>query len=145
MDFNSQNFGQSAGPVSGPLNLEELQARGVNATWLAKLQEIQNAGITSLKFGLLKTERPLQFFTKFSILAFFFSWIYYLIKGMWKKALLIVAAYVALNIVVMILVFIHPFLGLLAWLLALGIAIYLGLAAPGDYYRHVVLKEDFWI
>ncbi len=145
MNFDSQNFNQSAAPASGPLNIQDLQARGVNATWLAKLEEIQNAGITSLKFGLLKTERPLQFLTKFSILAFFFSWIYYLIKGMWKKALLIVAAYVALNIVVMILVFIHPFLGLLAWLLALGIAIYLGLAAPGDYYRHVVLKEDFWI
>ena len=59
--------------------------------------------------------------------------------------MLIVAAYIALNIIVMILVFIHPILGLLAWLLALGIAIYVGLAAPGDYYRHVVLKEDFWI
>ena len=145
MEFNSQNMGQSAAPASGPLNLQDLQARGVNATWLAKLEEIQNAGIISLKFGMLKTERPLQFLTKFSILAFFFNWIYYLIKGMWKKALLIIAAYVALNIIVMILMFIHPILGLLAWLLAIAMAIYVGLAAPGDYYRHVVLKEDFWI
>ena len=145
MEFNSQNMGQSAAPASGPLNLQDLQARGVNATWLAKLEEIQNAGIISLKFGMLKTERPLQFLTKFSILAFFFNWIYYLIKGMWKKALLIIAAYVALNIMVMILVFVHPILGLLAWLLAIAMAIYVGLAAPGDYYRHVVLKEDFWI
>ena len=145
MEFNSQNMGQSAAPPSGPLNLQDLQARGVNATWLAKLEEIQNAGIISLKFGMLKTERPLQFLTKFSILAFFFNWIYYLIKGMWKKALLIIAAYVALNIMVMILMFVHPILGLLAWLLAIAMAIYVGLAAPGDYYRHVVLKEDFWI
>ncbi len=145
MEFNSQNMGQSAAPASGPLNLQDLQARGVNATWLAKLEEIQNAGIISLKFGMLKTERPLQFLTKFSILAFFFNWIYYLIKGMWKKALLIIAAYVALNIMVMILMFVHPILGLLAWLLAIAMAIYVGLAAPGDYYRHVVLKEDFWI
>ena len=145
MEFNSQNMGQSAAPASGPLNLQDLQARGVNATWLAKLEEIQNAGIISLKFGMLKTERPLQFLTKFSILAFFFNWIYYLIKGMWKKALLIIAAYVALNIIVMILMFVHPILGLLAWLLAIAMAIYVGLAAPGDYYRHVVLKEDFWI
>ena len=145
MEFNSQNMGQSAAPASGPLNLQDLQARGVNATWLAKLEEIQYAGIISLKFGMLKTERPLQFLTKFSILAFFFNWIYYLIKGMWKKALLIIAAYVALNIMVMILMFVHPILGLLAWLLAIAMAIYVGLAAPGDYYRHVVLKEDFWI
>ena len=85
MEFNSQNMGQSAAPASGPLNLQDLQARGVNATWLAKLEEIQNAGIISLKFGMLKTERPLQFLTKFSILAFFFNWIYYLIKGSIEK------------------------------------------------------------
>ena len=144
-DFNSQSFGQSAAPAAGSLNLQELQARGVNGTWLKKLEQIQNAGIISLKFGMLKTERPLPFLTKFSILGFFFNWIYYLIKGMWKKALVILGAYIFLNIPLLIFISIYPPLALLGWLFGLVFSIYVGLAAPGDYYRHVVLKEDFWI
>lgn len=132
--------------MSQELNIQELQAKGVNPTWIGKLTEINNAGIQGFKYGIVKTAQPLQTLTKFCVLAFLFNWIYYLIKGMWKKALVIIAAGVAIGIITSILAAISLGLGLLVQFVAIvGLMVYVGLAAPGDYYRHVVLKEDFWI
>lgn len=142
----TQDFGQQASPAGSALNIQELQARGVNATWLVKLQAIHDAGVVSYKYGFLKTERPLPFLTKFSILAFLFNWIYYLIKGMWKKALFIIGAYVGIGIIGTILMMISPGFGSTVYMgLATGLSIYIAQAAPADYYRHVVLKENFWV
>lgn len=138
----TQDFGQAG---SGGLNVQELQARGVNPTWIGKLTEIHDAGIQGFTYGMVKTERPLQFLTKFCVLAFLFNWIYYLIKGMWKKAIVFIGAYIALIIVTTILAVIFYPLAFIGWLAIIGLCVYYGLAAPGDYYRHVVLKEDFWI
>lgn len=139
----TQDFGQAS---NSGLNVQELQARGVNPTWIGKLNEIHGAGILGFKYGIVKTERPLQFLTKFSVLAFFFTWIYYLIKGMWKKALVIIAAGFAVGIVSAILFMIFFPLGCLVYIAGiLGLLVYVALAAPGDYYRQVVNQEDFWI
>ncbi len=139
----SQNFYQSN---SNALSHEELQARGVNSTWIRKLTEIHNAGIQGFSLGIVKTAQPLLFFTRFTVLAFLFNWIYYLIKGMWKKALVFLGACVAIGIIVSIVSLISLTLGSLIYFVGVvGLMVYAGLAAPGDYYRHVVLKEDFWI
>lgn len=139
----SQNFYQSDYNVP---SYEELQARGVNPTWIEKLTEIHNAGIQGFNLGIVKTAQPLSFFTKFTVLSFLFSWIYYLIKGMWKKGLVFLGACVVLTIITNIISFISIMAGSLVYFIGIiGIMIYAGLAAPGDYYRHVVLKEDFWV
>ena len=129
------------------LNLQELAARGVNAAWIAKLNEIHNAGILGFSYGIVKTARPLQTFTKFTILAFFFNWIYYLVKGMRKKGLVLLGAALAIGLFSgLVSSLISAFLGgILSFAAAAGLMIYAAMAASGDYYRYVVLKEDFWV
>lgn len=69
---------------------------------------------------------------KFSIPAFFFSWIWYMVKGMWQKGLVFFVA------------------SLVAWwlpfgsLVSLGIAIYAGMYGVRDYLRYYNSKAQFW-
>lgn len=141
----TQDFVQTGAP-KGELDIEGLKAKGVSFTWIYKFKEINAAGLQGFNYGIVKTERPLQFLTRFNLLAFFFSWIYYIIKGMWKKASLFFTTLTVIYILTGFLSEISISLGFFSFLIAwVGLCIYLGLAASGDYYRHSVLKEDFWI
>jgi len=112
----------------------------VSDRWKAKFLTIAKA--KPISFGLIpKFENPkeLNFSAKFNFLAFFFSWLYYAIKGMWKKALTLAGLNIILGIVV---IMINP---KFAQFVAYGIS---GLAAGManyDFYRFKVLDEgNFW-
>lgn len=72
-----------------------------------------------------------------SLLAFFFSFLYYFVTGMWRKGLFILGITVAIAAVFVFFDFDSLFLGLLPQCLA-------ALTAFGDQYRTKVLKETFW-
>lgn len=119
---------------------DKINSLNVNDSWKRKFSTICRA--KPISFGFIpKFENPkeLNFSAKFNFLAFFFSVIYYAIKGMWKKALSILG----LNIILVIIVsMINPNF---AQFVTYGIA---GLAAGmanNDFYRFKVLDEgNFW-
>lgn len=71
----------------------------------------------------------------FSIAAFFFGWIWYLVKGMWQKGLLILGATFAVSILT---------LGVGGFFVAIAAAIYTGMYGHRDYMRFHNSKVQFW-
>ncbi len=152
---NPGGFGLGAMPSaikpSGELDLDALRMSGVNNTWLRKLQEIHNAGIVSIKYGLLATQQKLRAFTRFNVWAFLFTWIYYLVKGMWKKGLVILLGgivYIVADLLLSSVVasIISESAGeMFARIMGLFYPLLVAHMAAGDYYRFKVLKEDFWV
>ena len=67
----------------------------------------------------------------FSIAAFFFSWIWYMVKGMWQKGLLLLIAGMAISF------FTAGFGGI-------ALAIYAGMYGHRDYVRYYNSKIQFW-
>jgi hypothetical protein len=67
----------------------------------------------------------------FSIAAFFFSWIWYMVKGMWQKGLLLLVAGMAISF------FTAGFGGI-------ALAIYAGMYGHRDYVRYYNSKAQFW-
>ncbi len=121
-------------------NEDKINSLDISDNWKTKLLTIDRA--KPISFGLMpKFENPkeLNFSAKFNFLAFFFSIIYYVIKGMWKKAL----AILGLNIVLVIVVsMINPNL---AQFVSYGIAGLAASMANNDFYRFKVLDEgNFW-
>lgn len=141
----------SAITASGELDLDALRMSGVNNTWLRKLQEIHNAGIISIKFGMLATRQKLRAFTRFNVWAFLFTWIYYLIKGMWKKGLVILLGGIVYIVADLLLSFVVGAIisesagEMFARIMGLLYPLLVAHMAAGDYYRFKVLKEDFWV
>lgn len=72
--------------------------------------------------------------------AFFFGIFYYLLKGMWKKAIIIFAA----AFILMGLTTAFNFSDALFFGLQVGFCTLLAISANYDIYRKEVLKEDFW-
>ncbi len=121
-------------------NEDKISNLDISDSWKAKLITIDKA--KPISFGFIpKFENPkeLNFSAKFNFLAFFFSVIYYAIKGMWKKALAILGLNIVLTIIVSM---INPNF---SQFVSYGIA---GLAAGmanNDFYRFKVLDEgNFW-
>jgi len=122
------------------INEDKINGLDVSDSWKAKFLTINRAN--PISFGFIpKFENPkeLKFSAKFNFLAFFFSVIYYAIKGMWKKALSILGLSIILTVIVNM---IKPSF---AQFVSYGIA---GLAAGmanNDFYRFKVLDEgNFW-
>jgi hypothetical protein len=92
-------------------------------------------------------------YTMFNWLAFFFPPIYYLIKGMWRKALVILGMFIGILIIISIITptkyqyipgeYTPPEYQLL-YICLLIPAQLAGLWAYYDIYRKEILKQDFW-
>lgn len=87
-----------------------------------------------------------------SVWAFLFWAIPYFIRGMWKKALLVMIAYFVITIALALIVasVSNPItaeanVSTLTGYMWLFFSVYFGLSYKSDCYRKFVLKENFWI
>lgn len=110
----------------------------VSEKWKTKFKQIHAAKPISLGIAP-KFENPkeLKFRDKFNFLAVF-NIIYYAIKGMWKKAIVL---FVANCILMAIISLVNPAYAQLPGYAIIGLC--MGMA-NNDFYRLKVLKEDFW-
>lgn len=92
------------------------------------------------RLGLAQVKGFDQLLKVFNVWAFLFGVFYYLIKGMWKKALSLFGASLVL-ITILALLGANDQLLLLFQFFIAGIV---GGFAYYDLYRKLVLKEDFW-
>lgn len=123
--------------------LEKIDSLAVSDDWKSKFRMLAEVGQPITYSMMLRKEpayKQLPFGMKFNFLAFFFGIFYYLIKGMWKKGLTIIGIAILMSIVITIL------FGETAGNIA-SIIVPAGLYASFasfDYYRTMVLGEDFW-
>ena len=88
------------------------------------------------EFGDKAKYKALPFWTKFSVWGLLIGVLFYFFKGMWKKGLVLMAV----NVLVVVLSEAIPALALLLYLpMVIAFA-----QANIDYYRKMVLGEDFW-
>jgi len=122
---------------------EKIEALVIVPSWKEKFLAIAETkpigGGWAPEFGDKAKYKALPFWTKYSVYGLLFSIFFYLSKGMWKKAILIVVAYTIVQQVAISLDSVPLFFG----------SIILGVLIPTingniDYYRKVVLGEDFW-
>lgn len=122
------------------MNEEKINNLSISDKWKNRFLTINRAKPISL--GLIpKFENPkeLNFSAKFNFLAFFFNIIYYAIKGMWKKAIVILGINIILALIVAML---NPNL---VQLVSFAIAGLSAGMANNDFYRFKVLDEgNFW-
>lgn len=85
-----------------------------------------------------KFDPKIQIFDYISWFAFFFTFLYYLVKGMWKKALVLFGGYIVCCL------FLSIVASSLLTLFGLVYAVYCALNAPYDLYRLKIKNEDFW-
>lgn len=81
----------------------------------------------------------------FSLWGFFFQWIAYLVRGMWRKSLVLLGAGILLNTIALLLVEQGVTAGLILYY---GVFLYFGwlcgVSYKWDCYRKFVKKEVFW-
>ena len=119
-----------------------IAALAVSATWKLRFRLIQQAGGISLpQIGALRPGQRMRIHV--NLFAFLFGPLYYLCKGMWRKAISMFAVSVLIGMVI----------GAVAdpervEALARVGGVLFGLYAMGrvnrDYYRKVVLKDNGW-
>lgn len=124
---------------------EKINTLSVDEKWKEKFRAISESGpignIPAPKFENEAKYKELPFFTKYNLLGFLFSWLYYLIKGMPKKAISIFLLTVFLQVLEENLQAGQTFFAILSILLPAAI----GFAHSNiDFYRTKVLNEDFW-
>ena len=111
-------------------------------TWKKKFRTLEQAG--GPKLPHLKT-LPFKerFSVTFNFLGFIFGPLYYLAKGMWKKALFLFAACVA---AVLLIGSALDMAGLpeVANSLGYGVSAFFGVRLNIDYYKKMVLGENGW-
>lgn len=123
--------------------LEKINSLDVSDNWKSKFRTLAEIGQPITYSMMLRKEtvyKQLPFSIKFNIWAFMFGLIYYLAKGMWKKGLMIFAIGIAIAIVVTILF--GEKAGNIASIIAPA-GLFASFASF-DYYRTMVLGEDFW-
>jgi hypothetical protein len=107
--------------------------------WAKRFSEIAKA--QPKRLGLrpeFENPKALSGGVKFNFWAFFFSSIYYLIKGMWRKALVLI------GINLLLVIGLSLFDPALANLAAIVVGALAATMANFDYYRKKVLHETFW-
>lgn len=110
----------------------------VSETWKRRFRLIERAGGPALPdFRSLPAKE--RFGLNFNFLAFFFGPIYYLIKGLWRQAVVYLACAVAL-----VMVFELMGLGQFARGVGYGVAAVYAMRANVSYYRKVVLGDAPW-
>ncbi|HEY8026902.1 MAG TPA: DUF2628 domain-containing protein [Burkholderiaceae bacterium] len=82
--------------------------------------------------------------TGFNALAFIFGSIYYLTKGMWRKAFSLLGLTIAINIACGIALLLMNLPDKLGYLASIAIAGMYGLRANADYYKKMVLGDNGW-
>lgn len=128
-------------PTTQYSGASEAAASGISKRWLAKFSLIDQAGGPTRK-QIRQLPKRAQRKLSFNILAFIFGPFYYLVKGMWRKAITLsavsIVATLALN-------YIFTSVGLdfqiPEGLLAMGLA---ASRANFDYYKKVVLADKQW-
>jgi len=144
-----ENQNPYAPPVSLVLDTSEqptdemIDNLSVSAVWKERFKAIAHAGgpkLPNLK-NLPKTERRKAL--SFNILAFLFGPLYYLSKGMWKKAL---TYFILLFIAAIILILILKALGYpqISSALKYGAGAFYAIRANIDFYKKSVLHSNGW-
>lgn len=116
-------------------------ASGISKGWQAKFSLIDQAGGPTWKQTRQLPKRE-QRKLSFNILAFIFGPFYYLVKGMWRKAITLSAVGI---VVTLALNYLFTALGL-EFQIPEGLLV-MGLAASRanfDYYKKVVLADKQW-
>lgn len=122
--------------------LEKIDALSVNDDWKAKFRTLAEAGQPITYSMMLRNEavyKQLPFKMKFNIWALVFGIFYYLSKGMWKKGLTIIGIGIVMTMVVGFL-----FGETAGNFASFGMVALFASFANFDYYRTMVLNEDFW-
>lgn len=128
----------SAGDLDGLIDALEVSDR-----WKEKFRAITLAGGPSLPNRKQLPKDMRRQALGFNVLAFLFGPLYYLAKGMWRKAILY---FVASTLLVFVAAFALAYFGYggLARSLGYGAAAFFSVKANGDYYKKLVLKDNGW-
>ena len=128
--------------VAAPGASFDIASLPVSDAWKARFRLIEKAGGVKVpQFKTLAFGERMKI--SFSILAFLFGPIYYIVKGMWKKGLALFAVcLVALFTVVFALELAG--LGRLANAAGYAVAAVFAVRANIDYYKKMVLGENGW-
>jgi hypothetical protein len=120
----------------------DIDSLPVSDSWKLKFRLLQKAGGPSQK-NLKALSSGERFKITLNLLALLFGPLYYLAKGMWKKALSLFAVCVAAIVVIG---FALDLVGLseIANALGYGTAAVFGVRANIDYYKKMVLGENGW-
>jgi hypothetical protein len=124
--------------------LTKIDSLAVSDGWKSKFRTIAEAEPISLglipKFKNDAVYKNASITTKMNFWAFFFGIFYYITKGMWKKGIVLLAIGIGLVIILGAL-----FGGSVSNAAGFGVAGLFAAFANFDYYRKMVLGEDFWI
>lgn len=141
-----QNNSEEAILRSG--NLTEIYAKidslSVSESWKQKFRTIADTEPITLgifpKFKNVQVYKNAPFTLKFNLWAFFFGLFYYLAKGMWKRGLVLAGVSILISLIVALI-----FGDKAATYMNMGLGALYGSFANIDYYRKMVLGEDFWV
>ena len=124
-------------------NTVDIEMLPVSDTWKKRFRWIQAAGGPSLKNAKNVPKEQRLTFGLFNILAFLFGPLYYLAKGMWKRALmysLILYSIIFVIAYVMIANGYEQHVNALGY----GVAALFAMRANLDYYKKMVLNDNGW-
>jgi len=122
----------------------KIDSLDVSDGWKAKFRILAEAEVIS--FGLIPKFRNDEIYkqapitTKMNFWALLFGIFYYITKGMWKKGIVLLV--IAIGIVIVITELFGDSIGNSA---GFGTSALFAAYANFDYYRKMVLGEDFWI
>jgi hypothetical protein len=135
---SSSVVNDSAGDLDGVIDALEVFDR-----WKEKFRAIALAGGPSLPNRKQLPKDMRRQALGFNVLAFLFGPLYYLAKGMWKKAILY---FVALMVLLILLDIVLNYFGQgeFGRALGYGAAAFFSVKANGDYYKKMVLKDNGW-
>jgi hypothetical protein len=116
----------------------------VSEKWKTKFRAITLAGGPKLPDFKKLEKRDRRKAFGFSILGFLFGPIYYAVKGMWKRGLVLFLGMAVLVIIGAIILEYFGF-GRLGRALGYGMAAVFALRANIDYYKKMVLNDNGWV
>lgn len=125
---------------------EQIEASNLSAA-MKKNMRLVHTHLQSIQFGMPQYDlKGTQIWPTMSNFAFIFSIFYYLAKGLWRKAIVLLVIGVAVNIIVVLIsallnIELQFPLNCLGALLTSFIAMQ---SAYSDIYRHQFLKQVFW-
>lgn len=97
--------------------------------------------VTPSKGESLK-DRYKNTWTTYSVVAFFFMWIPYMIRGMWKKGLVLLC--ISILATVINILFYTPMVNVLMNLVVLSLNLLAGASYLNDLWRKYAQGQDFW-
>ncbi|WP_411882319.1 DUF2628 domain-containing protein [Polaromonas sp. YR568] len=119
-----------------------IAALPVSDSWKARFQLIEKAGGVKLPDAkALGSGERMK--VMFNVLAFLFGPIYYLAKGMWKKAIALFVVCVAVVVLIQLLLEITGY-AQFGKPLGYGVAAVFAIRANIDYYKRMVLGQNGW-